>query len=130
MRDHPPTLSPNSVSILEMIAAGSSYEDILENQPDLCYSDIYQAAEEVLDAVFGHARRERYSRTCQPWNDRDDSALRDLIRAGSSVAHIAGRLHRNREAIRNRIVELRLVGELVPREQVRLRRMYRREHRS
>jgi hypothetical protein len=46
-----------------------------------------------------------------------------MIRNGLTVAQIAGRLQRQRSAIRSRIIRLSLVNELSPKERNRLIRI-------
>jgi len=136
MTESPPKLSARSVAVLEMIAAGSTYEHILAAHPDLTYLDIFRAAEEALGLGAPGARhsayrvvekRERYPRTNKEWTDPEDAELRQLVRYGATVARIAGRLQRNRGVIRTRIMKLNLVAELTPLEQERLRRVVERD---
>ena len=49
MSDSRHGLSAAAISVLEMIAAGSTYEKILAAYPDLTYLDIFHAAEAALD---------------------------------------------------------------------------------
>ena len=131
-------LSARSISVLEMIAAGSTYEQILAAYPDLTYLEIFRAAEESLGLALAESgarhpaysvaeKRERYPRTYEKWTDAEDVELRQLIASGATVAQIAGRLPRNRGAIRSRIVKLNLVAELTPKEQERLGRIVARD---
>lgn len=46
MGDH--TLSPKSACVLEMIAEGHAYSQILEQYPALTFHDIFEAADEAL----------------------------------------------------------------------------------
>ena len=119
-----------------MIAAGSTYEQILAAYPDLTYLDIFRAAEEALALhVPGRQRpshtvadkRVRYPRAYEKWAAAEDAQLRELARSGATVAQIAGRLQRNRGAIRSRIMKLGLVSDLTPKEQDRLRRIIERD---
>jgi hypothetical protein len=134
-------LSPTSVVVLEMIAAGSTYEQILSAYPELTYLDIFHAAEEALDlaATSGEGRgatytlaekRERHRRAYEKWDQTEDELLRELVRSGETVARIAGRLERNRGAIRARILSLGLENELPPAERDRLRRIVERDGES
>jgi hypothetical protein len=115
-----------------MIAAGSSYEQILAAHPNLTYLDIFRAAEEAMEmaTVRQHLpadtvpqKRERYPRAYEKWTEEEDKRLGEQVRSGATVAQIAGRLQRNREAIRSRIVKLNLVHELTSEEQERLHRI-------
>ena len=128
-------LSDRSVAVLEMIAAGNTYEQILAAYPDLTYLDIFRAAEEALELVVRlpgddgrkvvtlAERRERYPRHGEPWGEGEDRQLESMVRSGMTVARIAGQLQRNRGAIRSRISKLNLVGELTAKEQERFRRI-------
>lgn len=129
MNESQPRLSDQSVNVLEMIAAGYTYEQILAIFPDLTYLDIFRAAEEALGLAMQcpspgapttlAKKRERYPRAYEAWTDAENDQLRRLVRSGATVARIAGQLQRNRGAIRSRILKLGLVGELTPQEQRR-----------
>ncbi|HZZ41551.1 MAG TPA: hypothetical protein VFE58_01315 [Tepidisphaeraceae bacterium] len=133
MRESRPGLSARSLVVLEMIAAGSSYEQILAAHRELSYLDIFQAAEEAIGLAVNlpsrqtaHTvaeKRERYPRAYEKWTEKEEITMRKLVRAGMTVARIAGRLQRNRGAIRSRLIKLDLVGELSEREQERLHRI-------
>lgn len=134
MPDNRTVLSSRAVAVLEMIAAGCGYEQILAAHPDFTYFDIFAGAQEALDAhvcrphpatcpTFRLAEvRTRHRRAYERWTDGEDCRLREYVRAGETVARIAGRLQRRRSAIRSRIVKLDLVGALSSKEQARLRR--------
>lgn len=49
-------LSSKAVCVLEMIAEGHSYAQIVECYPDLKYPDIFEAAREALDFAHESAR--------------------------------------------------------------------------
>jgi len=132
MSETQPGLTASAIAVLEMIAAGSSYEQILAAYPDLTYLDIFNAAEQALSFAFSlrprpapslAERRERYPRAYEKWSDAEDERLLVLVRSGGTVARIAGELQRNRGAIRGRIIKLGIVGDLSPKEQDRLRRL-------
>lgn len=125
-------ISEDSVKVLEMIAAGSAYDQILAAYPDLTYLDIFRAAQEALDALAKNDQksvdgldliRTSYPRAYEKWSAAEERELHEYIRAGLTVARIAGRLQRQRSAIRSRIIRLNLVGELNPKEQARLIRI-------
>jgi hypothetical protein len=138
-------LSARSLAVLEMISAGSSYEQILAAYPDFTYLDIFRAAEEALTMALAApappappkwslparpashnvvGKRERYPRAYESWSDVEDGELLTFLRAGATVAQIAGRLQRNRGAVRARIMKLNLAGELTPKERERLKRIF------
>jgi DNA-binding CsgD family transcriptional regulator len=124
MRRSRSTLSETTIAILELIAAGQNYDQILDTYPKLKHWDIRMAAEEAL-ALSGakprRTRRERYPRAHEKWTKADESLLRRLIRSGATVARIAGQLQRDREAIRSHILKLGLLGQLTPGEAERFR---------
>jgi hypothetical protein len=132
MYERKPTLTAKAIAVLEMIAAGSTYEQILAAYPDLTYLDIFRAASEVLDAMaqqqtnsryeFADIRR-TYPRAYEKWTVEEESRLRGLIDNGLTVAQIARQLQRQRSAIRSRISKLDLIGRLSPKEQSELHRI-------
>ena len=137
------SLSAKSTAIMALIAQGCSYEQIVAAHPSITYRDIFKAAEEVLAATKlpdsnprrgapdapAHANEDdyrtrvklRHRRAYEVWTAREEDQLRRLIEDGLTVARIAGRLERNRGAIRARIVRLGLVNRHEPSEQERLR---------
>jgi hypothetical protein len=125
-------LSPKAIAVLEMIAAGCSYEQILSAYPDLTYLDIFRAASEALDTMsqqrtgpssqFADVRKS-HPRAYEKWTDNEERQLRGLVDSGLTVAQIANRLQRQRSAIRSRITRLDLVGRLSPKEQSELYRI-------
>jgi hypothetical protein len=125
-------LSAKSIQVLEMIAAGSAYDQILAAYPSLTYLDIFRAAQESLDALVKKDQklvhelgeiRKSYPRAYEKWSGAEERQLRQFIRSGLTVAQIASRLQRQRSAIRARIIRLGLVGELSPKEQTGLLRI-------
>jgi len=122
------------LAVLELIAEGNTYEQILAAHPDLKYPDIFRAAEEALGMALNEPapvraaktlgeHRQRHARAYEKWTEHEDETLGALVRSGGTVAQIAGRLQRNRGAIRSRIVKMGLVESLSPKEQNRLRRL-------
>lgn len=131
-------LSARTVAVMELIADGHTYEQILRTYPDFTYHDIFAAAREVLDAGAGPtpyaARfqqiRYRYPRAYERWTDEEDARLRQLIKDGLTVARIATQLQRQRSAIRSRIVRLGLADLLSLKEKARLERTHNRDQRN
>ncbi len=122
-------LSARSITILQMIAAAHSYEQILAQHPDLTYQDIFRAAEEALacagaqpprEKLTSAERRKRHPRAYEPWTPEEDTDLQQFIETGFTVPQIAGRLQRKRSAIRSRILKLDLTDKLPPPERDRL----------
>jgi len=138
MPDSVSQLSQTAIAVLEMIAAGCTYEQILSAYPDLSYLHIFRAAQEALNLAASSSgtprpaytiaeKRARYPRAYEQWTDSEDARLRALVHAGNTIAHIAGQLQRNRGAIRSRVLKLGLVNDLTQQEQARLGRIIARE---
>ena len=128
------TLSDRAIAVLEMIAAGSSYEQILSAYPNLTYISIFDAAREALDLSVSDTIQQKpayrvsdirstHARAYERWSEADDNFLRQSVGDGSTVAQIANRLQRQRSAIRSRILKLNLVEQLSPHEQSELHRI-------
>ena len=118
-----PNLSRRSIAVLEMIAGGSSYEQILSAMPDITYLDIFHAAEEALNALATRTTppppramdeiRRKYPRAYEKWLPSEEQYLRAMIIQTHTVAQIANKLKRQRSAIRSRILKLNLT-DLLP----------------
>jgi len=128
------SLSDRATAVLEMIAAGSTYEQILSAYPHLTYLDIFDAAREALDLSVSETIpekpayrisdiRSKHARAYERWSEADDNLLRQSVGDGSTVAQIANRLQRQRSAIRSRILKLNLVEQLSAHEQSELHRI-------
>ncbi len=131
-------LSAKATAILEQIAAGRTYEQILQRYPVLAYADIFDAAREVLalDAAAvtpvakaepqpaapaprppktGAAHladvREQYRRAYERWTRQEDEALTRAARANVPVEQIAEGFQRQPSAIRSRLELLGLTGQ-------------------
>lgn len=128
-------LSNKAVAVMEMIARGHSYDQIIATYPALTYRDIFDAAAEVLESAEDHSpsqmekTKRKHPRAYEKWTQDEEQQLRDLIAEGYTVARIAKRLQRNRGGIRARIVQLGLVEQLSSKEQERLNRIREREWR-
>src|SRR5277367_1922668 len=98
MSDSANRLSARSVAVLEMIAAGRTFEQILSAYPEMGYLDIFHAAEEALAVAIGAPinlppkkkytlaeKRERYPRAYEAWSDQEDQTLGELVRTGETV---------------------------------------------
>lgn len=112
-------LSPKSVIVMELIAKGHSYDQILRTQPDLTYRDIFESAQEIVTRVIkGKSKldeiRERYPRAYIKWTSEEDGKLESLLRSGVVVTHIAQELERGRSGVFARVAKLGLSGLLAP----------------
>ena len=111
-------LSEKSRAILQAIAKGHTYEQILVQDLAWTYHDIFQAAAEALNAppVTNEDKsydveeiRLAHPRAYEKWSDAEDGQLSELCRSGKSVREIAKALDRQEGAIRSRMAKLNLV---------------------
>lgn len=121
----PSMLSDRSRIILEAIAAGRSYDQILASDLATSYPEIFQAAAEALavavaagnmDSTAYHKRMEKirgeHPRAYEKWLPEEDGELADLFNAGSSVMEISTTLQRQPSAIRRRLEKLGVVADI------------------
>ena len=111
----PGTLSEKSRRVLEQVAKGRTYEQILSRDPELSYLDIFASAREAL-TLAGEERedytarlariKQRHPRAYERWTDDEDAQLRREVQHGAPVAMIAERLQRQPSAIRSRMAKL------------------------
>ena len=127
--EEPPRLTPKSIKVLNLIAAGHSYSQIVEGNPDLNYHDIFFAAEEAvwLDERIGklaqgtemtqtrptgasamERAKKNHPRAYAPWSEREDADLASMHAAGQSKAEIAAQFQRQPSAIQSRLHKLGL----------------------
>lgn len=109
------SLSAKAVTILEHIAEGRTYDQILALSPDFTYLDIFETAREALNLGDGNradyaarmARiKQRYPRAYERWTQKEDSELARLARDEIPVAELATRFQRQPSAIRSRLARL------------------------
>lgn len=117
-------LSEKSRAILQAIAKGHTYEQILVQDLAWTYHDIFQAAAESLETpqvtnegktyAVEEIRQDhpRHPRAYEKWSDGEDGQLSKLCRKGKSIREIATALHRQEGAIRSRMAKLNLVASL------------------
>jgi hypothetical protein len=112
-------LSDKSQAILEAIAKGHSYEQILVQDLAWTYHDIFHAAAEALEVLKngGGSRYEErmeeirrdHPRAYEKWSDEEDERLRRLFQSQTPVKEVARMLQRQPSAIRSRLAKLNLV---------------------
>jgi hypothetical protein len=111
-------LTEKSRLILEEIAKGHTYEQILIKELAWTYQDIFQAAAEALqirqipNPEKGYAVAEirlEHPRAYEAWSPEDDGRLRHLFQTGSAVKQIASVLQRQPSAVRSRLAKLNLL---------------------
>ena len=112
-------LSEKSRAILQAIAKGHTYEQILVQDLAWTYHDIFQAAAEALEvprtANDGKSHdveeiRHDHPRAYEKWSAEEDKQLSELSRSGKTVKEIAKALDRQEGAIRSRLGKLNLVA--------------------
>ena len=112
-------LSEKSRAILQAIAKGHTYEQILVQDLAWTYHDIFQAAAEALESpqVTNEGKsydveeiRHDHPRAYEKWSAAEDGQLSELCRNGKSVKEIAKIQHRQEGAIRSRLAKLNLVA--------------------
>lgn len=112
-------LSEKSRAILQAIAKGHTYEQILVQDLAWTYHDIFQAAAEALETGQTANEGKSYSveeirhdhpRAYEKWSTEEDSELSKLFRSGKSVKEIATVLNRQDGAIRSRLAKMNLVA--------------------
>jgi DNA-binding NarL/FixJ family response regulator len=119
-------LSERSRTILDAIAKGHSYEQILAQGLARTYNDVFNAAAEALEAgrsgasgsppdLSGNSKaysvddiRQAHSQAYAKWTPEEDEQLRQLSRSGSTIAEIASVLRRQPSAIHSRLTRLNL----------------------
>src|SRR6266404_7197950 len=110
----PNKLSDKSRAILEAIAKGHTYEQILVQELAWTYHDIFQAASEALKlAEFDGAKKsyddrlaeikQEHAKAYQPWTTEEDVRLIEHFHAKASVAELAQEFQRQPGAIRSRL---------------------------
>lgn len=122
-------LSSKAICVLEMIAEGHSYAQIIEHYPDLIYPDIFGAAAEALQLAgpteqptpaSGNERsrlweerlveiRRNSPRAYEKWDQTEDARLVAMFNEGLTTKQIATTLERQVSAIRSRILKLELM---------------------
>lgn len=112
-------LSEKSRAILQAIAKGHTYEQILVQDLAWTYHDIFKAAAEALEIpqATGEGKsydveeiRHDHPRAYEKWGTEEDGQLSELCRVGKNVSEIARILHRQEGAIRSRMAKLNLVA--------------------
>ncbi len=114
-------LSPDARKILELIAEGHSYEQILKANESFTYPDIFNAAREALKIAASMSMdyhpnglleiRKSHPRAYEKWTPEEEAHLTELFEAGKRTSHIAAELQRQPGAIRSRLGKLGLVKD-------------------
>lgn len=118
----PCELGESSRTILEAIAEGRSYDQILLLGVADTYHDIFRAAAEALDIAervkIGKTYDQRMAeirqtnpRAYEKWSSEEDAKLTSLFRAGASIGELANTHERQPSAIRSRLAKLDLTSE-------------------
>jgi hypothetical protein len=114
-------LSEKSRAILEAIATGHTFEQILVQDLAWTYHDIFQAAAEAIEAAdqprgTGKSYEDRmaeirraHPKAYLPWSAEEDARLSERFRSGASIKELAREFQRQPSAIRSRLPKLGLI---------------------
>jgi hypothetical protein len=113
-------LTEKSRLILEAMAKGQSYEQILVNELAYTYNDIFAAAREALELSAGNVTSETYQerldliraenpRAYEKWTEEEDRRLMELRRQNISPSRIAEILKRQPSAVQSRLKKFEFV---------------------
>ena len=123
-----PQLSPRSIRVLQLIANGHGYAQILSACPEISWADIFEAAAEAIrldqpdeklpedtgiEAKYPpppHRLQKRHARKYEPWSAAEDRDLETMHAKGSTKAEMADILHRQTSAISHRLRTLGLIA--------------------
>jgi ATP-dependent DNA helicase RecQ len=115
------SLSSKSRAVLDYIARGHSYQQILDAYPAFTYKDIFNAAQEALEIIDRSNSnntqadynleqiRKQHPRAYEKWEAGEDEKLRSFFVSGMSTKQIAEALQRQSGAIQSRLRKLRLI---------------------
>lgn len=97
--------------LLELIAAGHSYDQILAANQEASYLDIFGAAQAALDEIDGPSYtveevRQQYPNAYKPWDVTDEAEVKRRAVAGESMEAIANALGRTVGAVQSRLVKV------------------------
>jgi len=110
-------ISEKSRAILEAIAKGHTYEQILVQDLAWTYHDIFRAAAEALDpasvttpgkAYSVEEIRNEHPHAYEKWDAAQDNQLRQLHSAGKTVNEMAQLMQRQPGGIKSRLAKLNL----------------------
>jgi len=110
-------LSEKAVMVLKSIAEGQSYAQIVDNNPDISYIDIFNAAREALELIElkpdYHDKiasiKAEYPNAYEKWTDKDDEDLILLFEQDKSISELAEHFKRQPSAIGSRLKKLGLM---------------------
>jgi len=123
-----PQLSPRSIRVLQLIANGHGYAQILSACPEISQADIFEAAAEPVrlnqpddeeppeDTGIQnkyppppHRQQKRHARKYEPWSAAEDRDLQSMHAKGRTKTEMADTLHRQTSAISHRLRTLGLI---------------------
>lgn len=117
-------LSTKAVAVLEAIANGYTYEQILTIHPGMTYLDIFSAARNALERIASFSSETRAKpvpkavgktldeyrqadpRAYEKWTEEEEEALIQLMQTGHTIRNAAELLQRKPSAIRSRLEKL------------------------
>ncbi len=112
-------LSDRARYVLELIALGHTYEQVLQFNQSYTYLDIFHAASEALELDAGDVSdysqrlleiRKSHPRAYEKWTSEEEERLVLSFKAGKETSEIADELQRQQSAILSRLKRLGLAG--------------------
>lgn len=106
-------LSTEQRRILELPAAGHSFDQILASSPGVSYLDIFESVQAALDALDEPAYsveevRKRFPNAYRPWDEHEEAELRTRALRHESIEEMASALGRSAGAVQSRLIGLLL----------------------
>jgi DNA-directed RNA polymerase specialized sigma24 family protein len=106
-------LTSEQLRILELIAGGHTYDQILSSTSGLSYLDIFAAVQAALDELKAPAYsvseiRETLPHAYRRWTPEDDKELERRARDGQSMEEMAAHFGRSVGAIQSRLLRILL----------------------
>lgn len=107
------SLTTTQRRILELLASGHSYEQVLVAYPESTYADIAEAIQSLIDGDLGDTtvpadRDWTPPNAYQPWTESADAELRGMALQGMPFGEIAERIGRTESAVKSRLVRVLL----------------------
>jgi hypothetical protein len=120
-------MGEKAIIVLQAIADGYTYEQIIAKHPGLTYLDIFSAARDALGVIgvlssenpaldtvkAGKKTLDDYRkvnpRAYEKWTDEEEEALVQLVQMGHGIRYAAELLQRKPSAVRSRLEKMNLL---------------------
>lgn len=114
--ESPKNISTEAHIILQAIADGYLYEQILTKHPHLNYKSIFAAASEALRLIDSFNTnykiteiRKKSPQAYKKWSIEEEQQITEKYQTGKSIKEIACQMQRQPGAIRSRLTKLGLI---------------------